>query len=520
MKKMKKVMALLLSLVMVLAMSVVAFADEGSAGSSTTYTITAPSGSHQYEIYQIFTGDLHEGTLSNVKWGANGAGTEGEAVDQAVINALTAVNNIATSDTNKLKVIKQYANLTSTPVGTVTNGETYTAAAGYYLIKDKDGSVTGTDSYTLYIVKVVNDVNITPKSAVPSFDKKIMDTNDTTGVTSKWQDSADYDIGDDVPFKLEGTVASNYTEYKKYYFAFHDKQEAEVLDFNADSVKVYVGDGTEPINKNAYRLVKAPTDGCTFEVIFDDLMHSAKEFNFSVTNGTKIRVEYTAKLTDKANIGSKGNVNGGKLEFSNNPNSEQGGESDTHGETPWDNVIVFTYKVVVNKIDSDNNALPGAAFELSKKDVNGNWVSVDLVNATLNPETKKYELTSNTQTTFEWKGLDDGTYQLAEIITPAGYNTISPIEFKVEADHNIAWDGTDNTRNGVLTNLTGTKVTGEIEFTEKKDEGSLSTDVINNKGSELPSTGGMGTTIFYVVGSILVLGAAILLITKKRMSAR
>ena len=514
MKKMKKVMALLVSFVMVLAMSIATFATEPA----NTFTITAPKTSHQYEIYQIFTGDLSGNTLSNVKWGANGIGTTGSAVDDSVLTALANVNS--KSETERLAVIEQYVVL-SNPVATITNEGTYTAPAGYYLIKDKDGSVTGTDSYTLYIVKVVGNVTITPKSDVPSFDKKIKDTNDTTGVTSEWQDSADYDIGDDVPFKLEGTVASNYTNYKQYYFAFHDKQEPEVLAFNENSVEVYVDDSTEPINKAAYRLVTNTTDGCTFEVIFDDLMSSAKEFGFSVTNGTKIRVEYTAKLTDKANIGSKGNVNGGKLEFSNNPNEEQNGHDKPEtGETPWDNVIVFTYKVVVNKVDSQGSALAGAAFELSKKDINGNWVSVGLVNATLNSETGKYELTNNTKTTFEWRGLDDGVYQLAEIITPAGYNTISPIEFTVTADHNITWDGADNTRNGVLTSLTGTAATGDITFTPNADKSELATNVVNNQGSELPSTGGMGTTIFYVIGSVLVLGAAVLLITKKRMSAR
>lgn len=220
MKKMKKVMALLLSLVMVLAMSIATFATENPTGSSNTYTITAPSGSHQYEIYQIFTGDLSGTILSNVKWGANGTVTKGEAVSQDVIDALTAVNG--KTDVEKLEVIKQYANLTSTPVGTVTNGSTYEAEAGYYLIKDKDNTVSGTDAYTLYIVKVVGNVDIDPKSEVPSFEKKLKDKNDTDGTETDWQDSADYDIGDEIPFKLEGKVAANYSEYKQYYFAFHD----------------------------------------------------------------------------------------------------------------------------------------------------------------------------------------------------------------------------------------------------------------------------------------------------------
>lgn len=509
MKKMKKVMALLLSLVMVLAMSVVAFATEEGSTTSGTYTITAPATSHQYEIYQIFTGDLHEGTLSNLKWGKNGKETEGTAVAADVVTALTGVTGKSFNEI--LAVVEPYANLNSTPIATVTNGATYEAVAGYYLIKDKDNSVTGTDSYTLYIVKVVGNVTIDPKSDVPSFEKKIKDTNDTEGTTTGWQDSADYDIGDNVPFKLEGTVAANYAQYKQYYFAFHDNEE-EGLSFNKDSVRVYV-DNTEITE--GYTVVDNPADGCTFEVVFNDLMAAAKEYNFTVGGGSKIRVEYTSKLNEKAKIGKEGNVNSASLEFSNNPNQEQGGTPDT-GNTPWDNVIVFTYKVVVNKIDSSKKPLAGAAFELSKK-VNDEYTRVALVNATQNTE-GKYTLSNETVTKFEWKGLDDGDYMLTEVITPAGYNTIAPIKFTVNADHTITWEGEN--RNTILTSLTGNAATGDITFTANDDKTELATNVVNNKGSKLPTTGGMGTTIFYVVGSILVLGAAILLITKKRMSAR
>ena len=474
MKKMKKVMALLLSLVMVLAMSVVAFATEEGSTTSGTYTITAPATSHQYEIYQIFTGDLHEGTLSNLKWGKNGKETEGTDVAAAVVTALTGVTGKSFNEI--LAVVEPYANLNSTPIATV-----------------------------------VGNVTIDPKSDVPSFEKKIKDTNDTEGTTTGWQDSADYDIGDDVPFKLEGTVAANYAQYKQYYFAFHDNEE-EGLSFNKDSVRVYV-DNTEITE--GYTVVDNPADGCTFEVVFNDLMAAAEEYNFTVSGGSKIRVEYTSKLNEKAKIGKEGNVNSASLELSNNPNQEQGGTPDT-GNTPWDNVIVFTYKVVVNKIDSSKKPLAGAAFELSKK-VNDEYTRVALVNATQNTE-GKYILSNETVTKFEWKGLDDGDYMLTEVITPAGYNTIAPIKFTVNADHTITWEGEN--RNTILTSLTGNAVTGDITFTANDDKTELATNVVNNKGSELPSTGGMGTTIFYVVGSILVLGAAILLITKKRMSAR
>ena len=486
MKALKKAMSVLVSLLMIFTFALPAFAADA------TYTIKAPDNEHQYEIYQIFTGDLHEGVLSNVKWGQNGTDAEGTAVDSKIIDKLTAVNS--KSDRDILDVVEPYANLNSAPVATISNGQTYSAAAGYYLIKDKDGSVTGTETYTTYIVQVVGDVTITPKSDAPSFEKKVKDTNDTTGVTSNWQDSADYDIGDAVPFKLEGTVSSKYADYKTYYFAFHDQAEAG-LSFNADSVKVCVDDVQIT---TGYEVVTSPEDGDTFDVVFANLKYIT-----TVKAGSKITVEYTATLNDKAVLGSQGNVNKAKLEFSNNPNSDQVGKPDKPGETPWDNVIVFTYQVVVNKIDGNKQPLKGAEFTLEK---------------VLQDNTKKPidDVKSTDGTTFTFKGLDDGKYILTETVTPAGYNTIDPIEFTVTADHKIEWISGERT--DILTSLTGSITDGEITFTPSADKSQLATNVINNRGTELPGTGGIGTTIFYVIGGLLMAAAAILLITKKRMS--
>ena len=121
---------------------------------------------------------------------------------------------------------------------------------------------------------------------------------------------------------------------------------------------------------------------------------------------------------------------------------------------------------------------------------------------------------SDDGTSFTFKGLDDGKYILTETQTPNEYNSIDPIEFTVNADHTITWDGTNRT--GVLTSLTGNQADGKITFAPKEDNSELVTNVVNKKGSTLPSTGGIGTTIFYVVGAILMVGAAVLLITKRR----
>ena len=485
MNKLRKLTCLLLALMMVFAMT----ATASAAGD--TSTITAPDGSTRtYEVYQIFVGDLdpESKVLSNVKWGKNGTGTEGELVDEATLDALTSVNG--KSDTEKMAAIENYVKLTSEKFGEVKDGTPLTVPNGYYLIKDV-GPVNAAagEAYGRYVVKIVGDTTIVPKVSDVSFQKKVKDTNDTKGDTTGWQDSADYDIGDSVPFQLTGTVAKDFAEYKNaYYFAFHDKMD-ESLDFEQNSVEVYVG---STLITDGYTLNYTPH---TFDLVFSNLKTVA-----GVTAGSKITVEFKATLNASAKLGNQGNVNDARLEYSNNPYSEQ------RGTTNWDSVIVFTYQVVVNKYANEAVAgkeKAGAAFKLEKL-VGETWTLV-----------KEFQA-DETTTTFTFKGLDDGKYRLTETVTPSGFNTIDPIEFTVTADHKVTWEG--EARTTILTSLNGEPTeAGLIEFTPNVESGTLSTDVINKSGSTLPETGGMGTTLFYVLGGVLVLAAVVLLVTKKRM---
>lgn len=485
-------MALLAAFALVLAMAVPAFADGANKG-----TISVPAGSsHTYKVYQIFTGDYSDGKLSNVKWGKNSKNrgedvSVGDKVSENVLNRLAAVVN--GSDAEKLAVIKDYADLDNTAFTTVTHNSPATVAPGYYLFKD----TTATAENEVYITEVVGDVTIKAKNSnVPGFEKKLKDTNDTEGTTTDWQDVADHDIGDAIPFKLEGTVPDDYTEYTSYYFAFHDKEEAG-LTFNPNSVRVYVNDteittGFELKTKTKTTI----TDDCSFEVVFSNLKDIA-----AVQAGSTIRVEYTATLNENAVIGGNGNLNKAQLEYSNNPR-----DKDSRGKTVWDNVVVFTYQVVVNKYANsvgENNKLKGAEFTLTKKLKDGTTKDIAVVKS---EEGKQ----------FIFKGLDDGVYTLTETVTPEGYNTIDPITFTVTATHGTEWDG-EGVRGDLITAFTGNAASGEITFTPDKGTGALTTNVINKSGTTLPSTGGMGTTVFYVVGGGLMAVAVVLLVTKKRM---
>ena len=501
MKHAKKFASLLLALVMVFALATTAFAAEGT-------TISAPEGSTRtYDVYQIFTGDLHEGVLSNIKWGKNGTGTEEAAVDQTTLAALAAVNG--KSDTEKLTEIQTYVNFGSTAIGTVSDSNPLTVPTGYYLIKD-NGPVNDGEAYSLYVVQVVGPTTISPKVGTTTSDKKVDDKNDsnTTEDATTWQDSADYDIGDAVPFKLSATIAQDYANYTHgYKLTFHDKEDAG-LTFNASSVKVYV-DGAE-ITSGFTVVTENLGDDCTFEVRFANL----KEIT-SVHAESVISVEYTSTLNNQAVIGSTGNKNTSHVSYTNNPNDEQTGEG---GKTPDDVVIVFTYQTIVNKVtknpvydaskdtektgtDSDGNKefipLKGAGFTLYKKNASGTYEAVGS------------ELKGEDMTTFTWSGLDDGDYKLVETTTPAGYNTIADIEFTITATHDVSSD-----------NPTLISLSGGDKFTGVISTGVVSANIENQSGAQLPSTGGIGTTIFYVLGSVLVLGAAVLLVTKKRMSTK
>jgi len=482
MKKMKKLAGLILAMVMVLAMTVTAFAEE-----TYSVTINNENEGHVYEAYQIFTGSLGENKeLGNLAWGS-GVSEEGKNAlgDAKTIAATLEVESDAEAFASE---VGPYLTIPTGTDNSVEDGKYVISGLtpGYYLIKDQTGSLDGdNDSYTEYILKVVADVVTEPKADVPEVEKKVDDKNDSNSTEDEviWQDSADYDIGDAVPFQLKATLANNVSAYETYKIVFHDTL-SEGLTYNGDA-KVYFN-GTDV---TSYFTITCENGALT--IFCDDVKA------FGATDSSVITVEYTATLNDKAALGAAGNPNTVYLEYSNNPNWDAEGTPDDEeptGNTPEDKVIVFTYKVVVNKIDENGNPLPGAGFTLYKKDAEGNWTAIG------------EELKGTDLTTFKWTGLDDGDYKLEETTTPAGYNTIDPIEFTITAEHDMESD------NPKLTALSG----GDL-FTGEVNTGTLTADVENKKGATLPDTGGMGTTVFYVAGAVLVIGTAVVFVTKKRM---
>lgn len=526
MKRTKRIFAIFMTLALAMSMlivsSVVSFAADGDRVITINDAKEVTGVKHTYSAYKIFSGTVKDGQLQGIAW-ADGVDSTAllaelktdNATKDAFKDATTAVEvadvlgKITTKDAD---LTKAFARIASKHLGTAAGTSTESKAPytitvngdGYYLVLESanpSGTVEPSadsqpgDAMTRVIVGVVGaDVAIDVKKDTTSSEKKVKDINDTTdSEAGSWQDSADWDVGDEVPFQLKATIAQDYDAYKVYKLTFHDKEDTG-LTFKSDSVKVYV-DGTEITS--GYELVTSPTDGDTFEVKFADLKQIA-----SVKAGSVITVEYKSTLNDNAVRGAAGNKNKMHITYSNNPNDEQGGEN---GTTPDDTVKVFVYKVVVNKVDENNKPLAGAEFKLEKVNKDGSKTVITTITATDGKS-------------FTFDGLDDGEYILTETKEPTGYNKIDPITFTVSATHD------PKAVDPQLTELKAETTATEIVFTASKTDGAfdgtLTTTVKNQSGATLPETGGIGTIIFYVLGSLLVVGCGIVLISKRRMESR
>lgn len=513
MKRVKRVLALLAAFALVLAMAVPAFADEA------TCSITAPNNRHNYEVYQIFTGTLSEnnGTkvLSDIKWGKNGtngdtAVTEGDSVPETVLNDITRV--ATKPDSEKLAVIEKYVNLKGEKFTTVNSGTTENVPAGYYLIKDADNSYNDKhDAYTQFIVEVAGKVIFQPKTDYPTVEKKVKENSKETGTTGdygeRYNDVADYSIGDAVPFKLIGSVPDMSQYSTSYKYTFHDTLANSLKAPDKADVKVYMssnkaGSGKQDITSN----FTVTVSGQEITVHTEDL----KAID-GISAGKYILVEYSAVLNSNAAINNdnvadtdKGNINKVYLTYSNNPRNES-----EAGKTPEDTVIVFTYKIEATKVDGETSKeLQGVTFRIYKMSGDDKLyaqVAEGKLKDWITTADDNCVLTSGKDGKFSLAGLDDGTYFIEEITPLPGYNSIDPVEIKINGNTNNGQSG-----NGATSELTS------VKFTVGKTTADAIT-IVNNAGTTLPSTGGMGTTVFYVVGGGLMAVAVVLLVTKKRM---
>ena len=576
MKKARKLTAVLLSLVMLLALVIPA-----SAAVNYSITIQNNKEGHTYEAYQIFAGTVSSDDptagnvqgpmLGDITWGS---GVDGaallvalKAADEEKYGACTTAANVAEALGTENATAADAAafadiaaqHLTATVAGTADapEGGNYVInnlPAGYYLVKDslqEDDNQTG-QVLSDYIVQVLGNVTMDPKdSDIPTLEKKVAEQgkgdegkyDQDGGYGTHYNDVADWNIGDRVPFKLIGSIP-DMDAYDTYQYIFHDTISAGLrLDMASFDVYVAQEKNQDPVELKwteipaaNYELTET-ADGFTLRIA------NLKNFPYVNEEGRKyILVFYDAWLNEDAVIGLDGNPNTAYLEFSNNPNG------DGTGRTEDDKVIVFTYELDGTKVDGETRAaLQNAQFVLlngAKSEaamvVDGKvtgWVKVGSEAAAAEeqiPETyeewvERYGdqnviFTSAADGTFKIAGLDDGTYYLREIQAPNGYNLLEAdvkLDIAATTANGQEWDGDPATALRGL-NMTFNVVDAEEVPTEVEGVlvgGTVGITVENNQGATLPETGGMGTTLFYIIGGLLVVGAGVLLVVRIRMKA-
>ena len=532
---MKRITAILLALMIVLGLSTTAFASENA---SVTITDSEGRTFVGYQLLELTTslkganhhpatcdGTNHSDDCYNFAYTINGkyrAILQTETLENGRNELWVTAGKPATADGVTDEQILKYLEGQTSGDGTMRQvsdriyraiqaagiaadadhltGNNDSIPQGYWMFADVS-ELDGNETNSLVMVDTAGQeaITITPKTALPTVEKKVKDIDDSEDsniLDNTWLDSADHDIGDTVPFKLTGTLPSNAQYYNTYKMVFHDTLSAG-LTLDQASIKVlmyetkYKADVDTDMN-DAMKDVTADftvtnstlDDSCSFEVGCENV------FGINgVNKDTAFVVYYEATLNAAAVIGATGNPNEVYLEFSNNPYGEGTGKTET------DKVVVFTYQMTVNKTDSHGHALEGAGFTLYKKDVSGVFKPLG------------EELKGEDMTTFTWTGLDDGDYKLVETTVPEGYNKMDDIVFAVSAEHEAT------SEDPKLISLDGGQMgTGIVET------GTIEKDIENHTGTILPETGAKGTMLLIMASSMFVAVAAVFMITRKKMS--
>ena len=424
-----------------------------------------------------------------------------------------------TADADKEKLAELLEDLLSTTHTDAVKGNDgkytiTTDTAGYYLIKDKDGSLENAEfgAYTKYILQVVSDVDVNEKASVPGVDKSVTAADGTEGET------ASYGMYEDIPFTLIATIPASVSlqDYETYYVEFADTWTEGLSFKQIDSVTIVAPGKTITLNGEGDSAQYTFTPGNQkFNLVITDILSILNDEEVDYTNKEiKVVVKYTGYLNEKAvcfNTSADeqvANRNDVELIYSNNPNAGQDGK----GKTNKDYVFVFTYEVDNTKYrdsKADANKMAGAGFTLY--DSNG-----DVVNVIWDASKHAYRIATAAEAaadgyspemfsreesadlgTFNVIGLAPGTYTLRETTTPSGYNTCDDVTIKIVA--------------ATTEDATGT--TASVVMTGSEN---LTNDLINKKGTVLPTTGGVGTMMIYLFGALLALAGGIVLVARKR----
>lgn len=532
-KAIKKLLAALLAVAMVCAMAIPAFAFE------SWETEEDLNKNHSYIAFQIFKGVISKDnpTLSGVDWGQHipddedflaelkrdltiGGEFENATTPQDVLAVISKWHDSDNDSIAFARFVCHYLYSKGDPKSSIVGGggAIKIPEPGYYLIVDNIDFSNGDYYHAYNSFLLVNDtqqgeynVIINHKVVKPTVEKKVYD-NDNNDISSAggWGSSADHAINEKFQFQLIAKLPASkdngraYDYYDKYTVCFNDTLSAGITFDNLDTVKIANVDGDNSKEITNYKFddtdLHEAGHPTSFKLSIDDVKTCAAAAGLNLNDGATITVTYTAHLNENATVnttsGPTDNKNSVQLQYSNNPRP-----GDYWGTTPKSEVCVYTYQLNNTKRaeKEDGTPLPGAGFRLYSNEACHDEDEIKLkmnddgtYSRDFSTEGKGVEMISGQDGQFNVKGLDAGTYYLKETITPAGYDTCGVTPVTIKADHS----GNDHV------NLEGSNLT-----------------IVNKKagGITLPSTGGIGTTIFYVVGGGLMVAAIVLLVTKKRM---
>lgn len=506
---------------------------------SKEYTITIEHNDNmrdfkngQFSAYQLFKGrvnDDKDDQLSDIDWGE---GVDGDEIakelqndeelksyfdkvdkntnqDDYITNTAEQValvlqdhNNDATFLRKFSRIVKKHVKSDKKISSTLDEEDAVIKVQkpGYYIVIDEDNNTDSeNNAISDFILEVLNDKQVNVKADIPTVKKEIVTGDSTTKGTT-------LNIGDTVNFKLTGTVADNYADYETYEYIFHDTL-SKGLTLDETSIKITVGE--KEITSDNYDSKVESNGGTSLTITFKDLKQIEE-----INKDSKIVVEYSATLNDEAIYGYSANTNTVYVEYSNDPNDKS-----KKGKTVTDIVNVYTFALDILKVDKDDETkkLEGAEFILYKNDgENKKYAKFKEVNETEDIKTRLFDgwvenkedatkLTTDENGKISVAGLQAGTYFLEEIEAPIGYDTLKKdVEITIEAKINEL---------GKLETISTTSVSPSTIKVE--EDGTISLTIPNRYSTILPSTGGIGTIIFYVLGSVLLVGASGYLIYSK-----
>lgn len=561
MRKFKRLASLALAAVMTLGMCAPAFAvEEDPVGGQQT----GEKKKVTYNIYQIFKGTYSpdiEDTLGQIKWGKNGTGydenNEDKAVEANVLTELKAVSGEEKSNNEKLEVIKKYVNM-NTEVYKEHTEEAYKAATvgvepGYYLVATK--TMGPDDVATTYVVNVTGTtLTINPKTSKPEVNKKV-DDSDVNSAS----------VGDILTFTITGSLPNNYEDFKTYYYQFTDTMSKGLRYANTAEDPVGITFNGKDIKDGLFNIVTSGSDasGTTITITSENLKNETTGLTYDPTKENKIVVTYKAEITEYALMGKEGpTTNKVILKYSNDPDKSGSGDPGKPGGDPNHPIgttvdgeagTTETYITGLTVTDFDENKKPmtGATFELTSTS-NPSGINAELIWSStfeeaadgeywkLNGDEEKYTKVAPTEET-QGQYADKSkkyklTYNVDVVPTKDGENKDQKVTAVIDANGalHIAGLNVGSYKLHQINAPAGYNVAADIEWTisfskEKKEFSSdkpNEVECINNwfyinltqgQGALLPETGGVGTTMMYIGGMLLIAmaGATIILKGKK-----